>query len=260
MSSVLSPVAASRQRQCRHSYWPESMQAVVDRASTLKCLTSPESTIVRRVAQATIRSSRPLIRSLHSSASRSSPTRRHMRMRASSAVILCPVALDTSLPFQSDQLSCAVRPLGQTGWTKPSIPGSPVSRRLSFMLAPLMRRLAFVTELAWLDPKLLGANAIRLCENSDRHRPKTGVSSALAWPSTALTVSSGSTMTTTGLNPRLVARARRPRNASWAEPSDSNVYRNISLVDGSRWTALTLARTHISAGAVSRCSTADGIP
>ena len=52
-----------------------------------------------------------------------------------------------------------------------------MSRRLSFMLAPLMRRLAFVTELAWLDPKLLGANAIRLCDNSDRHRPKTGVSS-----------------------------------------------------------------------------------
>jgi len=61
-------------------------------------LTSGESTTVRRTGAANVRSSRLLIRSLHSSASRWSSIRRHMRMRASSAVIFCLVALDTSLP------------------------------------------------------------------------------------------------------------------------------------------------------------------
>ena len=61
-------------------------------------LTSRESTTVRRTVPANVPSSRLLIRSLDSSASRSSPTRRHKRMRASSAVIFCLVALDTSLP------------------------------------------------------------------------------------------------------------------------------------------------------------------
>ena len=51
---------------------------------------------------ARIRSSRSLIRSLQRCASRSSPTRRHMRMRASSAVIIFSVAVDVQWTLQSD--------------------------------------------------------------------------------------------------------------------------------------------------------------
>src|ERR1700709_2512142 len=84
---------------------------MIDWVSTQDALTSPQATTVSGAVPATVRSSRLLIRSLHSSASPSSPTRRHILMRASSAVIFCPVALGMSLPFREAGVLVVLDPL-----------------------------------------------------------------------------------------------------------------------------------------------------